>query len=84
MNLPKLLDAPRSCILLLLVVQALPLGKICRASFLAGAGQEAADIQPWLVGLRRELHQIPELMYEEAETGKLIRRTLEDLGISYR
>ncbi|EIE22283.1 amidohydrolase, partial [Coccomyxa subellipsoidea C-169] len=44
----------------------------------------AASIQPWLVGLRRQFHQVPELMYEEIETGKLIRQTLDDLGITYR
>ena len=28
----------------------------------------AADLQPWLIQHRRHLHQIPELMYYEAET----------------
>ena len=54
------------------------------ASILTGVTQEAANIQSWLVDLRRKFHQVPELMYEEVETGKLIRETLDDLGISYR
>ena len=28
---------------------------------------QAKSIQPWIVGLRRQLHQHPELMYEEFE-----------------
>ncbi len=74
-------------VLLVLLVIALPGVLICLASgasVLTSVSQEAADIQPWLVGLRRRFHQVPELMYEEVETGKLIRETLDKLGISYR
>lgn len=38
----------------------------------------------WLVDLRRELHQIPELGYKEEKTGAKICRVLGELGISYQ
>ena len=45
---------------------------------------EAKAIQEWIIGLRRQLHRHPELMYEEAETSRLVRATLDSLGIPYR
>jgi IAA-amino acid hydrolase len=44
----------------------------------------AAKIANWIVDLRRELHQYPELMYEEVKTSAVVRRTLDELGITYR
>lgn len=38
---------------------------------------------PKIMELRRELHQIPELGFEEFETNKIIRRELDKLGILY-
>ncbi len=66
--------------------------KMCAVHAILGASDpllatvktDASDIQPWLVGLRRMLHEHPELMYEEHETSKLICKTLGDLGIKYR
>ena len=46
--------------------------------------KEASNLQPWLVTTRRALHEKPEVMYEEVETSKLIRKALEDMGVSYR
>ena len=46
--------------------------------------EEAASIQPWLLELRRELHQSPELMYQEFNTSAFIRQKLDELGIPYR
>ena len=46
--------------------------------------EQAKAIQPWIVGLRRQLHQHPELMYEEFETSKLVQSTLDELGIEYQ
>jgi amidohydrolase len=38
----------------------------------------------WIVAIRRDLHRVPELGYEEVETGRLIRAKLEEMGVSYR
>ena len=46
--------------------------------------EEATAIGDWIVGLRRQIHRHPELMYEEVETSRLVRETLDALGISYR
>ena len=51
---------------------------------LSGLREEAASLQPWLVEMRRELHQSPELMYQELNTSAFIRHQLDELGISYR
>jgi amidohydrolase len=44
----------------------------------------AAKLSDWIIGLRRELHQYPELMYEEVKTSAVVRRTLDELGIKYQ
>ena len=38
----------------------------------------------WLVDLRRELHQIPELGYQEEKTAAKICQVLDELGIPYQ
>lgn len=38
----------------------------------------------WLKGIRRKIHEHPELAYEEFETSKLIRQELDGMSISYR
>lgn len=43
----------------------------------------ALSMQPWLQQVRRELHQVPELMYEEHNTSARIRQHLDDLGVPY-
>ena len=45
---------------------------------------EARALQDWIVDLRRRLHHHPELAYEEVETSKLVRETLDQMGIAYR
>jgi IAA-amino acid hydrolase len=45
---------------------------------------ESNEIAGWIVGLRRQLHRHPELMYEEIETSRLVRATLDSLGIPYQ
>jgi amidohydrolase len=44
---------------------------------------EARSQSDWIVGLRRELHRFPELMYEEVKTSQLVCDTLDQLGIAY-
>ncbi|KAK8664825.1 hypothetical protein V6N13_084598 [Hibiscus sabdariffa] len=38
----------------------------------------------WIVGVRRKIHENPELGYEKFETSKLIRSELDKLGIPYK
>ncbi|KAL6192467.1 PREDICTED: IAA-amino acid hydrolase ILR1-like 1 [Fragaria vesca subsp. vesca] len=38
----------------------------------------------WMKDVRREIHEHPELAYEEIKTSAVIRRELEKLGVSYR
>jgi IAA-amino acid hydrolase len=45
---------------------------------------EARAIGDWIVDIRRTLHRHPELMYEEVETSRLVRKTLDELDIGYR
>jgi IAA-amino acid hydrolase len=45
---------------------------------------DARGIESWIINLRRQFHRRPELKYEEHETSALVRRTLDELGISYR
>ena len=45
---------------------------------------ESMSISDWVIGIRRELHEHPELMYEEFRTSEVIRRELDKLEISYK
>ncbi|KAK9167500.1 hypothetical protein Scep_002691 [Stephania cephalantha] len=38
----------------------------------------------WIKSIRREIHEYPELAYEEFETNRLIRRELDRMGVGYR
>ncbi|MFQ6652394.1 hypothetical protein Gotur_024278 [Gossypium turneri] len=42
------------------------------------------EIMDWMVGIRRKIHENPELGYEEFETSKLIRAELDLMGIPYK
>lgn len=43
--------------------------------------QELVD---WMIGIRRKIHQNPELGYQEFETSQLIRSELDKMGIKYK
>ena len=43
----------------------------------------ARQIQPWVIGIRRQLHRTPELGYQEHQTSARIRRHLTELGIAF-
>ncbi|KAK9266632.1 hypothetical protein L1049_021743 [Liquidambar formosana] len=42
------------------------------------------EVVDWMVGIRRTLHENPELGFEEFETSKLIRAELDKMGIPYK
>lgn len=43
----------------------------------------AQQDKAWLVSIRRQIHENPELRFEEYNTSDLIRRELDKLGIKY-
>ncbi len=40
-------------------------------------------IEPWMIGIRRRLHQCPELMFALPQTSAIVCQELEKLGISF-
>ncbi|XP_042492176.1 IAA-amino acid hydrolase ILR1-like 4 [Macadamia integrifolia] len=42
------------------------------------------ELVDWMVGIRRKIHENPELGYEEFGTSKLIRDELDKMGIPYK
>lgn len=45
--------------------------------------REAKQDKAWLVSIRRQIHENPELKFEEHNTSALIRSELDKLGVSY-
>jgi len=45
--------------------------------------QRTKTIEPWMIEIRRRLHQVPELQYELHETSKIVATELEKLGIEH-
>ncbi|AWR98175.1 amidohydrolase [Acidianus sulfidivorans JP7] len=43
---------------------------------------DVKEIEPWIIDLRRKIHENPELSYKEYNTAKLVSDTLKKLGIS--
>jgi IAA-amino acid hydrolase len=77
--------APRSAVLLLQALAVCVVGlQKAHAVDIAELKASAHALQPWLKQIRRELHQFPELMYEEHETSARIRRHLDNMDIPYQ
>ena len=73
---------------LVLTLAALSVLSCARSASIDPAGllrnaRSDENFRQWLVGVRRELHRKPELMYKEHETSKVIQRELEKLGIPF-
>lgn len=45
---------------------------------------KSPEVFDWMVGIRRKLHENPELGFEELETSKLIRSELDLMGVNYK
>ncbi|KAF8090400.1 hypothetical protein N665_0477s0005 [Sinapis alba] len=45
--------------------------------------KEAEGDKDWLISVRRQIHENPELLYDLHQTSSLIRRELDQLGVSY-
>lgn len=45
--------------------------------------QQGQEILPWLIEVRRDFHQYPEIGFEETRTQKQIMRYLDEMGIPY-
>lgn len=45
---------------------------------------QKSELSEWMVGMRRKLHENPELGFEEFETSRVIREELDNLGIPYK
>ncbi|PWA82336.1 IAA-amino acid hydrolase ILR1-like protein [Artemisia annua] len=67
--------------LLLIIISSLFSSGLC-LDFLETAKSD--EFFSWMVGIRRKIHENPELGYEEYETSKIIRNELGRLGIEYK
>lgn len=70
-------------LLALVVVAATSAGAEGRNSdVLRGAQRE--EFAAWMAGVRRAIHERPELAFQEHETSARVRRELDAMGVAYR
>ncbi|KAM6555306.1 hypothetical protein CsatB_002325 [Cannabis sativa] len=56
---------------------------LCNTHYANEIFQAAKQEKDWLVSIRRQIHENPELKFEEYNTSALIRSELDKLGVSY-
>ncbi|XP_078169097.1 IAA-amino acid hydrolase ILR1-like 1 [Carex rostrata] len=76
------MDFSKHLLLLLFVVSVLFDSTNCSSMLLERAKEP--EFMDWMVGIRRRLHENPELGYEEFATSELIRNELDSMGIVYK
>ena len=69
---------------LLNILIVLALASACTAAVSTDLLAAARDLMPWMVPVRRELHQYPELLFELYNTSAIVRRHLDKLGVKYQ
>jgi hypothetical protein len=48
------------------------------------SADDASSIESWVIAIRRELHRVPELLYDLPATSKIVLDTLDELKIPYQ
>lgn len=76
------MSSPNPSFLIIVVVLVSVLPANSSPDFLLRAREP--EFYEWMVGVRRTIHENPELGYEEFKTSELIRKELDAMGVSYK